>query len=141
LIGELDRPTVWTLADLKANFEQVSLTAVLECAGNGRSFFSLAPEGLPWGPGAVGCARWTGVRLRDLLVSAGVKDCAVYTSHISPDMAADGSGKPALSRGLPISKALAPETLVAFDMNGEPLPYLHGGPLRIVAPGFPGSAW
>ncbi len=64
---------------------------------------------------------------------------AVYLGHESPDRTA--AGKPALSRGLPIAKALAPETLVAFRVNGEPLPALHGGPLRIVAPGFPGSAW
>src|SRR5215203_857842 len=96
--GEIDRPTTWTLADLKARFEQVSVTAVLECAGNGRAFFSPPPDGLPWRLGAVGCARWTGVRLRDLLIPTGVKDSAVYTGHISPDIAADGSGKLALSR-------------------------------------------
>jgi DMSO/TMAO reductase YedYZ molybdopterin-dependent catalytic subunit len=114
---------------------------VLECAGNGRSQFSPTTDGLPWRLGAVGCARWTGVRLKDVLEHAGVRPSAVYTGHYAPDRLIADPSRPALSRGLPIAKALSPETLIAFAMNGEPLPRLHGGPLRIVAPGFPGSAW
>jgi DMSO/TMAO reductase YedYZ molybdopterin-dependent catalytic subunit len=139
--GEVSRPGRFTLDELKSSFQTVTQTAVLECAGNGRAGFSPPTDGLQWTDGAVGCARWTGVRLRDVLLSIGVKDSAVYTGHYSPDVMADGSGKPALSRGLPIAKAMAPETLLCFAMNGEPLAPLHGTPLRIVAPGFPGSAW
>jgi DMSO/TMAO reductase YedYZ molybdopterin-dependent catalytic subunit len=139
--GEVERPTRWTVAALRARFETVTLTAVLECAGNGRSQFSPATDGLPWRLGAVGCARWTGVRLADVLAEAGVRETAVYTGQYAPDRLISDPSRPALSRGLPIAKALSPETLIAFAMNGEPLPRLHGGPLRIVAPGFPGSAW
>ncbi|SEG83163.1 sulfite oxidase [Bosea lathyri] len=139
--GEVERPRVWTLPELRATFETVTLTAVIECAGNGRSQFSPVTDGLPWRLGAVGCARWTGVRLKDVLEHSGVKPSAVYTGHYAPDRQISDPAKPALSRGLPIAKALAPETLIAFGMNGEPLAPLHGAPLRIVAPGFPGSAW
>jgi DMSO/TMAO reductase YedYZ molybdopterin-dependent catalytic subunit len=138
--GQVERPTTWTLDALKTSFPVVTVTAVMECAGNGRSAFHPVTRGLPWGPGAVGCARWTGVRLRDLLEVVRPKPSAVYTGHFSPDTTTDGSG-PAISRGLPMWKALAPETLVAFAMNDAPLTLLHGAPLRIVAPGFPGSAW
>jgi sulfite oxidase len=139
--GAVERPQEWTLRGIQNTFESVTFAAVLECAGNGRSGYSPRTEGLQWGHGAVACARWTGVRLRDLLMAAGLKETAVYTGHISPDTSVEHPSKPALSRGLPIAKALAPETLVAFGMNGKPLPLLHGGPVRIVAPGFPGSAW
>jgi DMSO/TMAO reductase YedYZ molybdopterin-dependent catalytic subunit len=90
--GEVERPATWTVDDLKAAFPIVTVTAVMECAGNGRAGFHPVTRGLPWGPGAVGCARWTGVRLRDLLGAVGPKPSAVYTGHFSPDRTADGSG-------------------------------------------------
>jgi sulfite oxidase len=93
-----------------------------------------------WAEGAVGCIEWTGVPLAALLQRCGVKASAIYTGHHSADVALDGTG-PALSRGLPIAKALHPDTLVAWAMNGEEIPPIHGGPLRLVAPGYPGSAW
>src|SRR3954454_899500 len=93
-----------------------------------------------WSDGAVGCIAWTGVPLAALLQRCGVKAGAVYTGHHSADVALNGAGS-ALSRGLPIAKALHPDTLVAWAMNGEDIPAIHGGPLRLVVPGYPGSAW
>jgi DMSO/TMAO reductase YedYZ molybdopterin-dependent catalytic subunit len=92
-----------------------------------------------WHHGAVGCVRWSGWRLGDLLRRCELRPEAIYTGHYSPDLYLDGSG-PALSRGLPIEKALASETLVAFALNNAPIPALHGGPLRLVVPGYPGAS-
>jgi DMSO/TMAO reductase YedYZ molybdopterin-dependent catalytic subunit len=139
--GEVERPANFTLLKLRENFETVSVTAVLECAGYGREGYDPPTDGVPWGRGPVGCARWTGVRLADVLRACGVKPSAIYTGHHSADVQTDGSGRAAISRGIPIAKAMTPETLLAFEMNGEPLSFLHGAPLRMVAPGFPGSAW
>jgi sulfite oxidase len=137
--GCVREPRRWTLRELQERFEPLTRIAMLECAGNGRAFFP-EPAGIVlWTHGAAGCVAWTGVRLADLLRQCGLTPNAVYTGHHSPDMRLDGRG-PALSRGLPIEKALAPETLVAWAINGEPIPPLHGGPLRLVAPGYPGSA-
>jgi DMSO/TMAO reductase YedYZ molybdopterin-dependent catalytic subunit len=132
-------PRRWTITDMQRQFETVTRTAVLECAGNGRSFFTEPAGVVLWRHGAAGCVAWTGVRLADLLATCELAPNAVYTGHYSPDMRFDGGG-PAISRGLPIAKALAPETLVAWALNGAPIPPLHGGPLRVVAPGFPASA-
>jgi DMSO/TMAO reductase YedYZ molybdopterin-dependent catalytic subunit len=138
--GRVATPQRWTLATLGEEFETVTRIAVLECAGNGRAFFPEPAGTVLWHHGGAGCVAWTGVRLGDLLRRCALLPDAVYTGHHSPDMRLDGRG-PALSRGLPIAKALAPETLVAWAINGAPIPPLHGGPLRVVAPGFPGSAW
>lgn len=138
--GHVDTPRVFDLAALRTRFEPVTVTAVLECAGNNRSSFHPPTDGLPWGRGAVGCARWTGVRLRDVLRSCGLRAGARYTGHHSPDTTRDGA-RPAISRGIPIDTALSPETLIAWAMNDADLTPLHGAPLRIVAPGLPGSAW
>lgn len=138
--GAVAVPKTWTLRQLQHDFDQVTQTAVIECAGNGRAYF-IGKTSIPlWTHGAVGCVTWTGIRLSDLLAACGLKTEAVYTGHHSPDRSIDGE-RPAISRGLPIAKAMAPETLIAHAINGVTLPYLHGGPLRVVAPGFPGSAW
>jgi len=138
--GLVRTPRTWTLAALKREFAAITETAVIECAGNGRAFFPDPAGVVLWRYGAVGCVHWTGVRLADLLRACEVLPQAIYTGHHSPDIYLDGSG-PAISRGLPIAKALSPETLVAFAINGEPLPALHGGPLRLVTPGYPGSSF
>jgi DMSO/TMAO reductase YedYZ molybdopterin-dependent catalytic subunit len=137
--GCVHTPRRWTLRQLQQQFEAVTRIAVLECAGNGRAFFPEPAGAVLWQHGAAGCVAWTGLRLGDLLRACEPTPDAVYTGHHSPDMRLDGRG-PALSRGLPIAKALASETLVAWAINGAPIPPLHGGPLRLVAPGFPGSA-
>jgi len=138
--GCVHEPRSWTLDALRRDFQPVTQIAVLECAGNGRAFFKERAGTVLWHHGAVGCVQWTGVRLGDVLQHCRLRPQAVYTGHHSPDRYLDDSG-PAISRGLPIAKALAPETMIAFELNGEPLPALHGGPLRIVAPGYPGSAY
>ena len=91
---------------------------VLECAGNGRSLFEPQVGGTQWIRGAVGCAEWTGVRLRDVLESAGLRDSAVYVALYGEDAAPEG-GEP-FSRGIPIAKALDEHTLIAFAINGLP---------------------
>ncbi len=139
--GEVETPLTLTLDDLKARFEVVTRRLVLECGGNGRAFFSPGASGNQWTTGAVGCADWTGVRLSDVLTAAGVKDTAVYTGHYGNDPHLSGDPeKVAISRGVPIEKAMAEGCLIAWEMNGAPIPALHGFPLRLVAPGYPGSA-
>ncbi len=140
LDGEVETALTLSIDDLKRDFETVTYALVIECGGNGRAFFNRPARGNQWTYGAVGCSEWTGVRLADLLRAAGVKDSAVYTAHYGADTHL--SGNPDLdpiSRGVPIAKALDPYNLVAFAMNGAPIHPMHGAPLRLVIPGWPGS--
>ena len=140
LDGEVVNPMRLSVGELKRRFEVKTLRMVLECGGNGRSFLHPKPSGNPWTNGGVGCAEWTGVSLGDVLAEAGLTDNARFTAHYGADPHV--SGDPALvsiSRGTPIAKALEEHTLLVFAMNGEPLPFLHGGPLRLLVPGWPGS--
>ncbi len=138
--GEVDTPLELTLDDLKNDFEVITQRLVIECGGNGRAFFNPGASGNQWTTGAVGCADWTGVRLSDVLNAAGVKDTAVYTGHYSNDPHLSGDPeKDAISRGVPIEKALAEGGMIAWEMNGEPIPAVHGFPLRVINPGYPGS--
>lgn len=137
--GEVERPLTLTVAALARRFPVKTFRMVLECGGNGRSFFEPRPKGNAWTNGGVGCAEWTGVSLADVLAEAGLTSRAVYTAHEGADASVKNPGEQAISRGMRIEKALEPHTLLAFAMNGEPLPHLHGGPLRLVVPGWPGS--
>ncbi|RXJ74557.1 molybdopterin containing oxidoreductase [Veronia nyctiphanis] len=138
--GFVDKPLSLTIEDLKSQFEVVEQALVIECGGNGRAFFEPKAKGNQWTYGAVGCANWKGVRLADVLKAAGVKKEAIYTAHFSADKHLSGKeGKLPISRGMPIEKALGPENVIAFEMNGEVLHPMNGAPLRLVVPGWPGS--
>lgn len=138
--GEVERKLELTLAELKRRFPAKTYRMVLECGGNGRSFFQPQARGNPWTNGGIGCAEWTGVALADVLEAAGLKPGAAYTAHHGADPHLSGDAtKESLSRGMPIAKATEPHNLLVFAMNGEPLPLIHGGPLRLLVPGWPGS--
>jgi len=131
----------YSLAELKAKFKHYTYQLTLECGGNGRSEFNPPAKGNQWTIGAVSCARWTGVRLKDVLADVGFKDTAVYIGYHAADTHLSGDPtKEPISRGVPIAKALQDETLLAFQMNGEEIPLAHGYPLRLIAGGYPASA-
>ncbi len=131
----------YSLAELKSKFQQYTYQVTLECGGNGRSEFDPPAKGNQWTVGAVSCAQWTGVRLRDLLEDVGVKSDAVYIGYHAIDTHLSGDpAKEPISRGVPMEKALQDETLLAFQMNGEDIPLAHGYPLRLIAGGWPASA-
>ena len=139
--GEVMRPTTFSIKELRNNFHTVKVALLVECGGNGRAAYNPPARGNQWTTGAVANAYWTGVRYRDLLNAVGVKPTAVYTAHYGTDLHASGNpDKEVISRGVPIAKAMKPDSIVAFEMNGEPIPLTHGAPLRLVIPGWPGSA-
>lgn len=138
--GFVDTPLELSIADLRDQFEVVTMALALECGGNGRAFFDPPAKGNQWTYGAIACSEWTGVRLKDVLEKAGVQPNVVYTAHYGADVHLSGDPeKRPLSRGLPIEKALTDNILIAFEMNGEALHPMNGAPLRLVVPGWPGS--
>ncbi|WP_166959360.1 sulfite oxidase [Yeosuana marina] len=130
----------YTLSDLKSKFKHHTYQLTIECGGNGRSEFNPPAKGNQWTVGAVHCASWTGVRLKDVLEDVGIKNNAVYIGYHATDihLSRDPKKEP-ISRGCPMSKALQDETLIAFQMNGKDIPFVHGYPLRLVAGGWPAS--
>lgn len=134
--GGVRRPLRLSYDEL-AEMPRVTVTATLECAGNGRRFFKetygTEAEGVQWRLGAIGTAVWTGVRLRDVLDRAGLTDGA---RDVLPEGLDDHRGR----RPMPLGKALADDTLLALTMNGETLPADHGFPARVVVPGWIGTA-
>lgn len=132
--GLVDRSLVLSLADL-GQFEAVSVTAVLQCSGNGRAFYRPHTPGVQWERGAVSNVRWTGVRLRDVLKRAGIKPSAHHVQLQGADRPVS-ERTPLFTRSIPLSKAMHPDTLLAFRMNDEPLSLLHGAPLRLITPGW-----
>lgn len=136
--GLVERQLSLSLDDLK-QFPEVTVTAVLQCSGNGRAFYRPRVPGVQWERGAVGNATWTGVRLADVLKRAGVKPSAKHLQMQGADRPVSMQ-VPLFIRSIPIEKALHPDTLLAYRMNGEPLPPLHGAPLRVITPGWMADA-
>jgi len=135
--GEVEKPLTLGLAEL-AKIEAHSVVNTLECAGNGRSFQRPQVPGVQWGKGAVGTARFSGPRLRDVLQRAGVKSSGKHVMFRGLD---EVPGKvPPFIRSIPIEKALDSDTLVATRMNGSPLTKHHGYPARVLVPGWVGAA-
>ncbi len=138
--GHVAKPLSLSLADLRQEFQPVSLIAVNQCSGNSRSFFEPRVPGGQWQNGAVGNARWTGVRLGELLDRAGVKTGAVDVSFCGLDRAPT-SATPVFAKALAIDHARDGEVMVAYAMNGADLPMLNGFPLRLVVPGWYATYW
>ena len=135
--GEVERPLALTLADLKA-LPRSTATCVLQCAGNGRRLYAPTVPGVQWGYGAAGNARWTGVRVKELLERAGARPEARHLHAFGADVP---PGKvPPFHRSVPLEK-LVEDGIVAYEMNGAPLPHLHGFPARLVVPGWAGDHW
>ncbi|MGC2138921.1 MAG: sulfite oxidase [Candidatus Sulfotelmatobacter sp.] len=135
--GEVEKPITLKLAEL-SKIETHSVVNTLECAGNGRSLHRPQVPGIQWGKGAVGTARFSGPRLRDVLERAGVKPTGKHVMFRGLD---EVPGKvPPFIRSIPIEKALDADTLIATHMNGSPLPKHHGFPARVLVPGWIGAA-
>src|SRR5205085_2155926 len=125
---------------LRRDYPPVELAAVNQCSGNRRGLFEPHVTGVEWGVGAMGNARWKGARLKDVLAKAGLKKEALEVAFDG----ADGPvmpGTPDFQKSIPVWKALDENTLVAYEMNGEPLPHWNGFPARIVLPGWTGTYW
>jgi DMSO/TMAO reductase YedYZ molybdopterin-dependent catalytic subunit len=129
-----------TLDQLKQDFEPVELVAVCQCAGNRRGLSDPHVAGVQWGYGAMGNARWKGARLKDILARAGLKTQAVEVAFNGADRAPIDA-VPAFVKSIPAWKAMDENTLVAYEMNGAPLPHWNGFPARIVVPGWTATYW
>jgi len=134
-----NREVALTLDDLKA-LPAAEVVAVNQCSGNRRGLFQPHVPGVEWGYGAMGCARWKGARLKDVLDKAGVKKEAI-------EIVLNGADGPPVDKtpdfikSIPVWKAMEDTTLIAYEMNGAPLPHLNGAPARIIVPGWTGTYW
>jgi DMSO/TMAO reductase YedYZ molybdopterin-dependent catalytic subunit len=138
--GNVQKNKNYSINDLKNKFEVVTKALQLECGGNGRAFFKPPASGNQWSYGAISCSEWTGVKLADVIKASGIKRSTIYTGHFGTDihLSGDETISP-LSRGVPINKALDENNIIAFAMNGKNIPIIHGSPLRLICPGWPGS--
>jgi DMSO/TMAO reductase YedYZ molybdopterin-dependent catalytic subunit len=140
VVGAVRKPIEISIADLLRRFEVTEVVAVNQCSGNGRGLFTPRVGGGQMGNGAMGCARWKGVRLVDVLKAAELEPAAKQVLF-------DGMDKPVTAtipdfvKSIELDQALDPDLLLATEMNGQPLPWLNGFPLRLVVPGHYGTYW
>ena len=134
--GEVNSPIALSLDEIK-KLPATTVTMTLECAGNGRAFFAPALAGIQWEKGAVGTARFTGTRLSEILKKAGVKTTGLNVEMHAADRPL--GTMPAFVRQVPMAKAMHADTIIAWDMNGQPIPLPHGSPLRAIIPGWEGA--
>ncbi len=139
--GHVERPLELSMDDLKTKFPLVAVTAVNQCSGNSRGRFAPRVLGGQWGDGAMGCAEWAGARMRDILNIAGVRQGAMQVTFDGLDRPAFPS-VPDFVKSLDVSRIMDdPDVLVAYQMNGQPLPMLNGYPARLVVPGWYATYW
>jgi len=137
--GEVENPLLLSLENLKNDYEQVEITAVCQCGGNSRSAFSPTTVGIQWGSGAMGCALWKGVRLKDILAKAEPKHGANWLG-LNGDDAPIMDKMPRYARELNIHE-IDENIIIAYEMNGTDLPYLNGYPVRLIIPGSFSDSW
>jgi sulfite oxidase len=140
--GLVERPTTFSLGALRGRFREHAEVVTLQCAGNRRAGFAeVADLGgeTPWGPGATGTARWSGVRLADVLRDVGVDPSGTDVVLTGADVCEEPGEPEPYEVSVPLEKATAPEVLLAWSMNDEPLPAAHGAPVRVVVPGWIGA--
>src|SRR5262249_22450182 len=141
ITGRVERPLELSLDDLKTKFPRAAVTAVNQCSGNSRGRFSPRVLGGQWGDGAMGNAEWVGARLRDVLSMAGIRQGAMQVTFDGLDKPAFPS-LPGFVKSLEVSRILEdPDVIVAYQMNGQPLPMLNGFPARLVVPGWYATYW
>jgi DMSO/TMAO reductase YedYZ molybdopterin-dependent catalytic subunit len=141
--GNVNRPLTLSLSDLMRKFRVETVAAVNQCSGNSRSRFQPRVPGGQWGNGAMGNARWTGLRLRELLDTAGVKSGSVQVQFqgLEQGEGPEGYGSKYFRKSLDLENPVLDDCLVAYSMNGEPLPLLNGFPVRLVVPGYFATYW
>lgn len=138
--GQVNTPLKLSVEELKSQFEPVELVAVNQCSGNGRGFSNPRVAGGQMGNGAMGNAKWKGVRLKDVLNKAGVASGAKQVTFNGLDNPVNEK-TPDYIKALDVDQALDGEVMLAYEMNGVPLPMLNGFPLRLVVPGHFGTYW
>jgi sulfite oxidase len=140
--GRVGRGLNLSLDQLRNEFPPVTLTATVQCAGNRRrDLIAVAPipGEVPWDAGAISTARWRGAPLRDVLSAAGVEDGSGHVAFLSFDQVERDGQRFGFGGSIPLAKALSAEVLLAYEMNGAPLPPVHGFPLRVLVPGYIGA--